>query len=111
MKAITLAAVMWVFTQMPLWAQWHNAATPPPIAASTPIPMMSGTLKALNLRQAIDFEVAPKVRKTFRLAKVLVVVGPDGKMVQPSNLVPGRKITVHFMQDGNELIIDRIFLQ
>jgi hypothetical protein len=111
MKAISLAAFMWVLVQMPVLAQWRTAATPPPIAVGTPIPMMSATLKALNPRQNVDLEIAPKLRKTFRLARALVVVGTDGKLVKPSAVNPGGKVTVHFMQDGNEIIIDRIFLQ
>jgi hypothetical protein len=91
--------------------QWHSAATPPPFVISMPIPAMSGTLKMLVPRKTIDLEVAPRVRRTFRLAKALVVVGPDGKIVEPSTVTAGGKVTVHFLQDGKEAIIDRIFLQ
>ena len=111
MKAISLSAFIWVLTQIPASAQWHNAASPAPIVVSTPIPSMSGILRTIVLRDSIDLEIAPTVHRTFHLAKVLVVVGPNGRVVEPSTVQPGGPVIVHFMHDGNDIMVDRIFLQ
>jgi hypothetical protein len=111
MKVISITAFIWVLAQTPAPAQWYGAASPAPIVASTPIPTMSGILRTIVLRDRVDLEITATVRRTFRLAKVLVVVEPNGNVVDASTMAVGQTITVHLMQDGSELIIDRIFLQ
>lgn len=116
MKAISLTVLIWALTQIPAPAQWHGAATPPPIAESTPIPLLSGILTAVSpgdsvTGNTVDLKIAPTVHLTYRLANVLVVVAPDGRVVAPSTVALGDTVTVHFMQDGDEFVIDRIFLQ
>jgi len=53
----------------------------------------------------------PTFKVTFHLAKKLVVVGRDGNVINPLSLQTGRMVTLQFMRDGNESIVDRIFLQ
>ncbi len=53
----------------------------------------------------------PTFKVTFHLAKKLVVVGPDGKVINPLSVQMGRMVTLQFIRDGNESIVDRIFVQ
>lgn len=111
MKMIRLTATLFLLAPIVASAQWQNAATPAPVVFAIPLPPMSGTLKAIIPRDSVELEVAPNVRKTFRLAKKLVVVAAGGKAVNPSTLQSGAKVSLHFMPDGNEIIVDRIFVQ
>jgi hypothetical protein len=47
----------------------------------------------------------------YRIAKHPVYIGPTGVPVDATMIKTGARVMVHFMQDGNETIIDRIFLQ
>jgi hypothetical protein len=60
---------------------------------------------------SVYLDRVPTFSVTFHLAKKLVVVGPDGKVINPSTLQTWQIVTLHFMRDGNESIVDRIFLQ
>jgi hypothetical protein len=116
MKAISLTVLIWALAQIPALAQWHGAATPPPIAESSPIPLLSGIVRMISPGDSVtgdtlDLKIAPTVQLAYRLAKVLVVVAPDGRVVPLSTVADGNAVTIHFMQDGDELVIDRIFLQ
>lgn len=116
MKLISLTVLVLALAQIPAEAQWHSAATPPPTVDSTPIPSMSGTLTTITPGDSVSgdtvgLKTSSTVELTFRLAKALVVVGVDGKVVFPPTVPLGDSVTVHFMHDGDEFVIDRIFLQ
>lgn len=70
----------------------------------------SGSDKILP-EDSANLSRVPRFSVTFHLAKKLVVVGPDGHAVNPRTVQTGRMVTLHFMRDGNEAIVDRIFLQ
>jgi len=140
MKIVSVIAFIW------LLAQIHVSA----LVDSTPIPLLSGTLRNIILGDKItivpgdaiaiapgdtvdlpdhtvdivssgsdkivpedstNLSRVPRFSVTFHLAKKLVVVGPGGNAINPRTVQTGRMVTLHFMRDGNEAIVDRIFLQ
>lgn len=134
MKAFCLALFLCVFVQIPAPAQ---EPTPPPAdtvfgdnvsgdrnPVPTPtqpppvpdIPLMPATLTTLiptnsGPSNTIGLDTSPGVHATFRLAMVVIVVGTDGGVVDPSTVTIGASVSVHFLKDRDDLIIDRIFLQ
>lgn len=116
MKVISLAIAFLVLPHIPLSAQWQNAVTSPPVIDNTPIPSISGTLASVIPTDSIEGEyitlqVAPHEYMVYQLAKVVVVVAANGQVIAPAAATPGGAVTLHFLRDGNELIVDRIFLQ
>lgn len=116
MKASTLTVFIWILAQALALAQVHTAATPVPIVSSTPVPLLSGVLTTITPGDGVNgdtvgLKISPTVELTFRLEKALVVVGADGNVLASPTVTSGENVTVHFIHNGNELVIDRIFLQ
>ena len=59
----------------------------------------------------IEIQIGSDSPVQYRFARHPVYVGPTGGQVDSTMIKPGVRVMVHFMQDANETIIDRIFLQ
>lgn len=105
-KVIVIAATMWLFTQVLATAQ----ETPPPIEDSSPIPTTTGTVTSFVAGQSISIDTSPTVHLTFPLARVLEIIGSDGNPANAEAVTSGRTVTLHFIIDYDNLIVDRILL-
>ena len=46
----------------------------------------------------------------FRLASSPVFIGPDGGVTEASSIKRGVNVRVHFMQENDETLVDRVVL-
>ena len=107
MKIISLIASIWLCIEVLAMAQASGQGTPPPSAN----PPMTGTLTTMVLGESISIDVDPAIHRTFRLAEVFAIVSPDGNVVDGTTITPGRTVTLHFMREYDDVIVDRIFLE
>lgn len=105
-KVIIITASMWLITQVLSMAQQST----PPIDDSTPIPTMTGTVTSFVGGQSVSIDISPTVHRTFPLARVLEFIGPDGNPANATAVTPGCTVTLHFILDYGDLIVDRILL-
>ncbi len=139
MKLISLTATLWLLTHIQVSGLVDSTPIPPvsgslsslvlgdkvtivPGAAITITPgdtvdlpdhsvdIVSSGSDRIEPEDSIYLDRVPTFKVTFHLAKKLVVVGPDGKAVNPLSVQIGRMVTLQFMKDGSESIVDRIFV-
>ena len=82
-----------------------------PVIAGTPVPLTSAVVNTVVSDTMIELQIGSQSPTQYRIAKHPVYIGPTGSPVDASMIKPGARIMVHFMEDGSETIIDRIFLQ
>ena len=82
-----------------------------PVIGGTPLPLTSATVSAIVPDKMLAIQTGAGSPVQYRIAKQPVYAGLAGGAVDPSTIKPGMKVLVHFMEDGNETIIDRIFVQ
>ena len=98
-KIITITASLCLFIQVLAMAQ-----------ESSPIPTITGTVTSLVDGQSISIDISSSDHRTFQLTRVLEVLGPDGNGADTAAITTGRTVTLHFIKDYDELVVDRILL-
>ncbi len=98
-RIIIMTAFMWLFTQVLVMAQ-----------ESSPIPTMTGTVTSFVDGQSVNIDVSPADHRTFPLTRILEVIGPDGNAADAASVTSGSTVTLHFIMDYGNLIVDRILL-
>jgi len=98
-RIIIMTAFMWLFTQVLVMAQ-----------ASSPIPTMTGTVTSMVDGQSVSVDVSPTDHRTFPVARMLEVVRPNGNPADAATVTSGSTVTLHFIMDYDNLIVDRILL-
>lgn len=94
-----------------------SAQSPPPstsglpVAHGSPVPLTHAVIKALFASNAVDLQFTSVGLQHYRLARNPTFIGPGGKALTVADLKAGMNVSVHFMQDGNEYLVDRIFVE
>ncbi len=94
-----MTAFMWLFTQVFAMAQ-----------ESSPIPTITGTVTSIVNGQSVSIDVSPADHRTFPLARILEVVRPGGNPADAATVTSGSTVTLHFIIDYDNLVVDRILL-
>jgi hypothetical protein len=114
MKLHTAIAFLTLLSTPCLYAETAASSEPSlPVADGTPIPLSRAVLTGLVSDGTIEIQETGKEPARFTLATSAIFIAANGKMFDPFSvtLERGRKVLVHFMPDGNKMIIDRVFLQ
>jgi hypothetical protein len=105
MKAIIVTSILSVVVQVVALAQ-----VPTPADDSTPIPPVTGTVTAFAADQSIEVDVAPADHRTYHLARAIAVLSPQGNLVDTATVTVGRTVTLSFMKEYDDIIVDRIVI-
>lgn len=97
-------------------AQAQNSASSKPslpVADGTPIPLTRAVVGRYDHDGTIELQETGKNAQRVKLAVQPLFFARDGKMLDPKNvtLKPGVKVLVHYMPDGDLMIVDRIILE
>lgn len=114
MKIITslLCALALLCVNQPVRAQSTSGATSGlPVANGTPLPLTLATVIAFDPDKTIQLQIGAGDPVQYSISKCPVYVGVDGSVVDSSVIKIGATILVHFMTDGDAIIIDRMFAQ
>jgi hypothetical protein len=76
----------------------------------TPVPFMDATLLAVNANKSIELTINGR-KAHFRLSSSPVFIGPDGIVTEAAAIKRGGIVQVHFMQENNETLIDRVIVR
>jgi hypothetical protein len=98
-RIIIMIALKLLFTQVLVMAQ-----------ESSPIPTMAGAVTSFADGQSVSIDVSPTDHRTFPLARILEVVGPNGNPADAASVTIGSTVTLHLILDYGNLIVDRILL-
>jgi hypothetical protein len=96
------------------WAQDGPSSNPSlPVADGPPIPLTRAVIVRYDNDGTIELQETGKSAQRVNLATQPVLIGRDGRMLDPKKvaIAPGTKVLVHYMPDGNLMIIDRLILE
>jgi hypothetical protein len=94
--------------------QAQGASNPSlPTADGAPIPLVRAVVVRYGNDGTIELQETGKKAERVKLAVQPLFFAPDGKMLDPrtATLKPGVKVLVHYMPDGNLMIVDRLILE
>jgi|SRR5688572_27165001 len=75
----------------------------------TPIPFRNATVVAFKANKSIELAMDGRTVH-FRLASSPVIIGADGVVTEESSIKRGANVRVHFMQENDETLVDRVVL-
>jgi hypothetical protein len=73
----------------------------------TPIPFRAATVVAFKANKSIELTMDGRTTH-FRLSSNPVFIGADGILTDPPAINRGVKVRVHFMQENDETLVDRV---
>ena len=114
MKLIRIIMAVALLACTAAWAQDGNSSKPSlPVADGTPIPLTRAIVVRYDNDGTIELQETGKKAQRVKLAVQPVFFGRDGEMLDPAkaNIKPGTKVLVHYMPDGDDMIIDRLILE
>jgi hypothetical protein len=111
-RTVTITAIMLLgcITE----AQEQTSSTPSlPSADGPSIALTRAVVVRYDHDGTIELQESGKKAKRVKLAVQPLFLGHDGKLIEPQNvnLKPGVKVLVHYMPDGDLMIVDRIILE
>lgn len=96
------------------WAQDGTSNKPSlPVADGAPIPLTRAVVVRYDNDGTIELQETGKKAQRVTLAVQPIFFGRDGRLIDPAkgDVKPGAKVLVHYMPDGDEMIIDRLILE
>jgi len=115
MKRIyTIIAVSMALMSQTLTAQDSHAKSPNaprPVEGGTPVPAAPAVVISFAKDKSIVLRMSDGQTKHFKFAAKPVYVAPDGNAIEAPSVKPGTRVLVHTMEEGNETLIDRLFIQ
>ena len=75
----------------------------------TPVPFRNATVVAFKADKSIELAMDGRIVH-FRLASSPVFIGADGVVTEASSIKRGVNVRVHFMQENDETLVDRVVL-
>lgn len=114
-QKLSLAAILVVITGSGALCQSPVAdLTGPPVSEGTPLPLVGAVLNRVTLRKDVDVQIGNGNATTYQLATKAVFVSASGEVLHPaaiSALPRNTRVALHFMEDGDKVVVDRVFVR
>ena len=87
------------------WAQVSETTT-----STTTTTEGGGTITEFTPGRTIVLKESSGSPRSYRFGKTVTYVTSDGKVIEASKVRKDSKVRVHYMKEGNDMVVDRVIV-